>query len=321
VSAREWIRALLDPTLPGAGPDTPRARPLAILLILGVISALAVARYEGFLAAPWQWPVHVGLGLGSCLAVVGLFHGFAPLRRVRARTWALVLLASAHLVAFWYVGRPPAFQRWLEPRLGLAGPAAAVARIWYLGLASLLFRLVLPFACAWLLLGLRPSALGLWARGNAAPPAVRLLWPVYVALFLAVLPFVVAAAETRGFQSTYPFARGIVHEGAVRADLLALSELAYLLVFLSGEAFWRGLWTFGTERDLGVYGVCLMIAPYVCVHYGKPLPETLGAGAAGLVLGWLALKHRSMWLGVATHYAVALSMDLLAIEARGIRWE
>ena len=53
------------------------------------------------------------------------------------------------------------------------------------------------------------------------------------------------------------------------------------------------------------------------MHFGKPLPETLGALAAGLTLGFLALKHRSVWYGVAVHYGVALSMDLLAVRGNG----
>ena len=35
-------------------------------------------------------------------------------------------------------------------------------------------------------------------------------------------------------------------------------------------------------------------------------------------MGYLALRHRNFWLGVAVHWSVALSMDLLAIRARGI---
>ncbi len=61
-----------------------------------------------------------------------------------------------------------------------------------------------------------------------------------------------------------------------------------------------------------------MLIPYVLIHYGKPLPETLGAAAAGLTLGYLALRHRSFWLGVAVHWAVALAMDLSAMARRGI---
>ena len=33
-----------------------------------------------------------------------------------------------------------------------------------------------------------------------------------------------------------------------------------------------------------------MIVPYCMIHYGKPLPETLGAIGAGLILGTLAMR-------------------------------
>jgi hypothetical protein len=44
----------------------------------------------------------------------------------------------------------------------------------------------------------------------------------------------------------------------------------------------------------------------------------LGAIAAGSALGWLALQHRSVWLGVALHYGVALTMDLSALYKGGL---
>jgi membrane protease YdiL (CAAX protease family) len=56
-----------------------------------------------------------------------------------------------------------------------------------------------------------------------------------------------------------------------------------------------------------------MIVPYCMIHYGKPLPETLGAIVAGLVLGTLALRTRSIWGGVLIHIGVALTMDMLAL--------
>jgi hypothetical protein len=43
----------------------------------------------------------------------------------------------------------------------------------------------------------------------------------------------------------------------------------------------------------------------------------MGAIVAGCVLGFLALRHRSIWWGVALHYAIALSMDLLSIFNNG----
>ena len=39
---------------------------------------------------------------------------------------------------------------------------------------------------------------------------------------------------------------------------------------------------------------------------------------AGIILGFMSLKTRSIWLGAAVHVAVALSMDLLALSQKGL---
>jgi hypothetical protein len=58
-----------------------------------------------------------------------------------------------------------------------------------------------------------------------------------------------------------------------------------------------------------------MVVPYCMIHYGKPMAETCGAIFAGLVLGTIAMRTRSIWGGVAIHVCVALSMDGLALQA------
>ena len=57
-----------------------------------------------------------------------------------------------------------------------------------------------------------------------------------------------------------------------------------------------------------------MIIPYCMIHYGKPLPETLGAIGAGILLGTIAMRTRSIWGGVIIHVAVAVTMDVLALR-------
>ena len=169
-----------------------------------------------------------------------------------------------------------------------------------------------------MLLGLRPSDLGMSARGNPYPAQVKPIWPVYLMLLLGTLPFVQRASALPSFRRRYPFPAGMIGpDGTVTLFSFLLLQSAYFGVFVSGESFWRGFLCFGLERDLGAYGILLMVVPYVCSHYGKPMLEAMGATGSGIVLGWLALKHRSIWYGVAVHYIVALSMDLLAMRARG----
>lgn len=299
--------------------DSPRAKPLAVLIMLGALAALVWLRYkEGFLPEKEWQALHIVMGLSVCALVMVLFHGFEVIRRVRWQTWAVVLTGILFFCGFWYLGRMDAFYRWFQPWFDRSDEYYRVYPFIYFSMGSLFFRLIVPFAFAWLILKQRPGELGLHAGYNSKAPAVRRIWPVYLILFLAMLPFLFQVAETEVFQRKYPLSRAMITpEGEIALEHFMTYEIAYLFIFVAGEAFWRGYLSFGTERDLGLYGLVFMVVPYVTAHFGKPYAETMGAIAAGLVLGFLALKHRSVWLGVALHYAVALSMDLLAVRANG----
>lgn len=133
---------------------------------------------------------------------------------------------------------------------------------------------------------------------------------IYVALFLAVLPLVIGVSYTRPFQQTYPF-----YKLATRSTTdFMVWELLYALQFLSLEFFFRGFLLHGLKRAIGAHAIWVMVVPYCMIHYGKPLSETLGAIVAGLILGTLALRTRSIWCGVLIHISVAISMDLLAMS-------
>ncbi|MCU0591683.1 MAG: hypothetical protein MUC57_09435 [Desulfobacterales bacterium] len=76
----------------------------------------------------------------------------------------------------------------------------------------------------------------------------------------------------------------------------------------------------GLVRDITDLVYCMllvMLAPYCMIHYYKPFPEALGAIGAGLVLGVLAWRTETIIYGWFLHYAVALSMDLLALWQAG----
>lgn len=90
-------------------------------------------------------------------------------------------------------------------------------------------------------------------------------------------------------------------------------EALYFCQFFALEFFFRGFMVHGLKHRFGIYSVLVMMIPYCMIHFGKPLPETLAAILAGLVLGILSLKTHSILLGVAIHYSVGLMMDLAAL--------
>jgi membrane protease YdiL (CAAX protease family) len=135
------------------------------------------------------------------------------------------------------------------------------------------------------------------------------LW-IYVVLFLCVLPAVIAASHTTAFRHTYPFYR-LANRSAF--DLWSWEAL-YAAQFVSLEFFFRGFILNGLRRALGANAIFVMIVPYCMIHYGKPLPETLGAIGAGLILGTLAMRTQSIWGGVLIHIGVAMTMDVLALH-------
>jgi len=81
--------------------------------------------------------------------------------------------------------------------------------------------------------------------------------------------------------------------------LFLLFELVYLTQFISVEFFFRGFGLFRVER--------------LC----KPFGEAVGSIVAGVVLGSLALKTRSIWPGVIVHACIALSADLFSLYHSG----
>ena len=139
------------------------------------------------------------------------------------------------------------------------------------------------------------------------------LW-IYVTLFLMVLPFVVIASFGPAFQRTYPFYAAPPGGWA----LFMTFELFYLIQFLYLEFFFRGYVIFNLEKTFGYYSVFIMAVPYCMIHFHKPILEALAAILAGIILGTLALRTRSIWYGVLIHMSVAITMDVLALFQKGL---
>jgi membrane protease YdiL (CAAX protease family) len=149
--------------------------------------------------------------------------------------------------------------------------------------------------------------LGLRIRGF-----VQHLW-IYGLCLAVVLPVMVIVAQQPDFGSYYPF-----YKNSSRSWFdFALWESMYWLQFLALEFFFRG-WMVGVlRRSLGAAAVFAMAVPYCMIHYGKPYLEAHGAIVAGVVLGSLAMRTRSIYAGFLLHITVAVGMDALSLWKRG----
>jgi membrane protease YdiL (CAAX protease family) len=147
---------------------------------------------------------------------------------------------------------------------------------------------------------------------------LRHAW-LYAVLFAIVLVTVVIVSYDEHFRAYYPF-----YKQASRSwyDFWAW-ELLYAAQFFSLEFFFRGFWLKAAKRSMGSHAIYAMVVPYCMIHFGKPFPETLVSILAGLALGTLAMRTRSIWSGFLIHVGVAISMDLAVLiqtDALPTRW-
>lgn len=135
---------------------------------------------------------------------------------------------------------------------------------------------------------------------------------IYGLCLLVVLPAVFIVARSPEFNTYYPFYKLTSRSWF---DLLCW-EAMYFAQFFALEIFFRGFWLSGLRNTLGSGAIFAMVVPYCMIHYGKPYLEASGAVVAGIALGSLAMRTKSIYSGFFVHVTVALSMDLLALYHR-----
>ncbi len=296
--------------------------------------AIAVSMVLYSAAASIAWyaikgtPVSIALashGLGRtrlviCLIWLGaaLFFGLlwwlrkTPPWRLSCQTLVVIFSMLIFLSVFWLYGRRGSYAYWFGSRPPWGGHQGMVPYYFFVA-SSVLARILLPCLVIWVLLRGRIRDFGYGFKD-----ATRQWW-IYGILVVGVVLVVVFYASTLpAFLRKYPWCKQGVIDGTLTLDLLLIYSVLSFVFFVSGEAFWRGFLLFGVAKELGRLSLFFMVMPYVLGHLGKPLPETLGAILAGLVLGGLALHHRSFWLGAVSHWFVAMSMDLAALYRRGV---
>ena len=210
------------------------------------------------------------------------------------------LYISDALRTFGFDATAVRFETWMLDQLN---------RLTYWAAACVFFYFVIPSFVIAVVFRERLRDYGLGIAG-----ALKDTW-IYVLFFGTVLPALIFVSFDAHFQQTYPFYDP--PPGEALWPRFWMWEVLYLAQFFALEFFFRGFMVHGTRQRLGYYSVAVMMVPYCMIHFGKPLPETLGAIIAGIVLGSLSLKARSVWLGVAIHGSVALTMDFASLAQTG----
>jgi len=132
---------------------------------------------------------------------------------------------------------------------------------------------------------------------------------IYASLLLPATGLVYWVSFWPEFQAIYPFYQ---HAGRSWLDLIAW-ELLYGLQFFSLEFFFRAFMLETLRRPLSYGAIPIMVIPYCMVHFQKTAAESVGSIVAGLLLGYLAMRSRSLWGGVLVHWCVAIEMDLMSL--------
>jgi membrane protease YdiL (CAAX protease family) len=237
------------------------------------------------------------------------------LGKLDARVPVTLVLGAFCLLLVNYFGEYAFFSRTILPGLerlstrfpDLIQPWRYADLYWrvYWGLSRHTFYL-LPLVVWPLVFRESPLDLGLRTRGFVAHA-----W-IYLLCLVVVIPVLLLAAYTTDFGTHYP-----MYHDAKRSWLdLWVWEAVYVGQFFTLEVFFRGFWLHGT-RSLGAGAIFGMIPPYVMIHFPKPYLETSGAIVAGVVLGSLAMRTRSIWAGFLVHSTVAILMDFIALHRRG----
>jgi membrane protease YdiL (CAAX protease family) len=166
---------------------------------------------------------------------------------------------------------------------------------------------VAPFA-VWKLFFREDSLLdmGLRARGF-----MEHAW-IYGLFLVIVLPVAIVVSRQPDFGAYYPFYRLASRSWY---DFLCWEGL-YYAQFFGLEMFFRGFWLGALRRSFGSGAIFAMAVPYCMIHYGKPFLEANGAIVAGIALGSLSMRTKSIYQGFLVHITVAALMDWLSLLHR-----
>jgi len=224
---------------------------------------------------------------------------FARATLSKPRSEMLIVLATLVLVIFYYLLRADVIATLSSGRGALPMTKAPLhPTLHFIGAAVILAGV--PVVVARFALGMRLAELGLglgrWRAGLA--------W-LAIGIPLALVAGKIASANPE-IRFVYPLNTSVQPEisGFVPYALLQF------LYFGAWEVLFRGVLLFGLKDRIGAGPAnALQTALSVIAHFGRPFTETFIGVPAGLIMGGVCLRVRSMWYIAIIHWVVGISLD------------
>jgi uncharacterized protein len=129
---------------------------------------------------------------------------------------------------------------------------------------------------------------------------------IFLGIMLTIIWFASALPQ---FSSAYPELKTTIDSW----NVFFIFETGLFIYLVAWEFVWRGFMLFGLEEKFGYYAIFIQMIPFLILHDGKPVLEAFGAIIAGLALGVLAYRTRSIFYCVITHACVMFSIDFISI--------
>lgn len=267
----------------------------AAAVMLGLSGAALACLWVAYEVVPVeQWrkeSLPVGLAIFALPALAGTVLAVA-----KARSEGVRLRGSdaLYLALLWST---PAVLLYVSQRRPFGDELADL--LWWAGASIAIYTLV-PVAYA--------RVAGQSVRGYGLSLRFIRNETLLIALIAPVALVIVWLASTdQRFLDTYPFYGG-------DGWSLIVFEAAYGATFVALEFFFRGFLVFAGQPVLGIHAVPVMAFAYCLLHLGKPMPEALSSLIGGLILGYLALRLRSILAGVVAHLTMAWGMDAFVLS-------
>lgn len=127
---------------------------------------------------------------------------------------------------------------------------------------------------------------------------------VSILMFLPIIYFI---SNSTDFSHYFP----LMNSATDNLKVFLVYEALFIFFIFSWEFIFRGFILFGLEKKFGVYAISIQMIPFVMLHNGKPFLETFASIFGALILGYLALRTRSILYGFLIHAFILVLLDVL----------